>query len=282
MSGSKYLLNRDARESARLIDQHEWLKGLLGCNVHPAISTKKGALRVADVATGTAIWLLDLAQTLPTDTQLYGFDISAAQFPAPEARPSNVSLHEHNVTNPFPEEYHGSFDMVAVRLITAGLRGDDWDAAVRNVSALLKPGGYLQWIEPVHSSLQVFNAKAGAPNSATRKAVDYFLEAYKTTLYPGPLQLPSLCQKYGLQDIVVEVFPTDHYPDFEKVRDQGKAFLSGALTAMLPFIVKDGSGGLTAEHVNDVVKRSMEELNGDLYLRSEMQFIVRRKAGATD
>ena len=89
------------------------------------------------MATGTAIWLLDMAQSLPPDTQFFGFDISEAQFPAPEDRPSNVSLHQHNVTHPFPEEYHGTFDIVAVRLITAGMRGDDWTKAVQNVSALL-------------------------------------------------------------------------------------------------------------------------------------------------
>lgn len=109
-------------------------------------------------------------------------------------------------------------------------------------------------------------------------AVGYFLEAYKKTLYPGPLQLPALFQEQGLQEIAMEVFPSDHFPDFEKVRSQGKAFLSGACTAMLPFLVGDGSGGLTAEHINDVVKKSEAELDGDLYLRSEMQFMVSRKA----
>lgn len=135
----------------------------------------------------------------------------------------------------------------------------------------------MQWIEPVHSNLQVFNKKVGAPNSATREAVGYFLEAYKTALYPGPIQLPDLCLKYGLDDIAKEVFSTDQFPDWEKVRSQGKAFLSGACTVMLPFIVKDESRGLTMEHANEVVKRSMEELEGDIYIHSEMQLIVRRK-----
>lgn len=63
--------------------------------------------------------------------------MSGAQFPAPEARPPNLSLHEHDITKPFPEEYRGSFDVVAVRLVTPGLRTEDWDAAVRNVSELL-------------------------------------------------------------------------------------------------------------------------------------------------
>jgi len=281
MSDSKYLLNRDSRESARLIAQHDWLKKLVGCNVHPSIPTDtKPDLRVADVATGTAIWLLDLAQMLSPEAQLYGFDISGKQFPAAEDRPANVSLHEHNVLEPFPEEYHGFFDIVAVRLITAGLRPGNWDAAVRNISVLLKPGGHLQWIEPIHSTLQVFNSKPGAPNAATRQAVEYFLGAYKKTLYPGPLQVQDLCQKHGLEEVAMEVFPSDHYPDFEKVRTQGKDFLSGVCTAMMPYIV--GDGDVTEEHVKDVVKRSMDELDGGLYLRSEMQFVVRKKPGETN
>lgn len=129
----------------------------------------------------------------------------------------------------------------------------------------------------MHSSLQVFNSKAGAKNSATREAVGFFLEAYKKTLYPGPLQLPDLCLKYGLDDIAREVFSMDLFPDFEKVRSQGKGFLSGSLTAMLPSLVNDESSALTAEYVNEVVKQSMAELDGGIYLHDEIQFIVRRK-----
>ena len=75
----------------------------------------------------------------------------------------------------------------------------------------------------------------------------------------------------------MEVFPSDHFPDHEKVKSQGKDFLSGVCTAMLGYIIGDGSSGLTEEKVKDVVKRSMEELDGGLYLRSEMQFVVRKK-----
>lgn len=82
-----------------------------------------------------------------------------------------------------------------------------------------------------------------------------------------------------MEELALEIFPSDHFHDFEKVRSQGKAFLSGALTAMAPYLVGDGSSGLTAEHLKDVVKQSEAELDGGLYLRSEMQFIVRRKAG---
>lgn len=95
---------RQFTNSLRLIEQHDWLKKLRGCNVHPAIPTNTPGIRVADVATGTAVMLLDLAKTLPADAQLYGFDISTAQFPDPEARPSNVFLYEQSVRSLFPEE----------------------------------------------------------------------------------------------------------------------------------------------------------------------------------
>lgn len=120
-----------------MIAQHDWLKDLVGCNVHPLIPVDQPNLRIADVATGTGIWLLDLAQTLPTETELVGFDISTQQFPAAEERPSNLELHEQSVLSAFPEKYHAYFDVVAVRLITAGLRADDWDKAVENVTKLL-------------------------------------------------------------------------------------------------------------------------------------------------
>lgn len=135
----------------------------------------------------------------------------------------------------------------------------------------------MQWIEPIHSSLQVFQSQVGAPNAATRQAIEYFLGAYKKTLYPGPLQLQDLCQKQQLEEIAFELFPSDHYHDHEKVRTQGKEFLSGVCTAMMPYIVGDGSSGVTADHVKGVVAKSMKELDGGLYLRSEMQFVVRQK-----
>jgi len=97
-------------------------------------------------------------------------------------------------------------------------------------------------------------------------------------LYPGPLQLPALCQKYDLEDIAMEVFATDQYPDFEKVSSQGRVFLEGACTAMFPFLVKDESSDLSAERAEDIVNRALDELEGDsLYIHSEMQFMVRRK-----
>ncbi|KAG9258505.1 S-adenosyl-L-methionine-dependent methyltransferase [Emericellopsis atlantica] len=277
MSDERYLLNRDAKESARLIAQHDWLQTLTGCDIHPCIKLEGPNLRIADVATGTGIWLLDLAKKLPETTQFYGFDISEEQFPATDKRPGNVSLHKQNVLQDFPEEYHGSFDLVAVRLITAGLRPENWSTAVENVTKLLKPGGYLQWIEPLHGNFRLYNLKPGAPNAAARTAVGHFLTGYNNAIPPGPETLPQLCDKHQLEDLALEVYPTDHYHDHEKVKTQSKDFLRGACTAMMPLMVGDESEGRTKEQIEEAFERAAHELDGDIYIHSEMQFIVRRK-----
>ena len=128
--------------------------------------------------------------------------------------------------------------------------------------------------------MQVFNAtgRPGAPNKHARQAVNYFLEAYKKDFYPGPLQVPSLCEKYGLEEIALEIYPTDHFPDLDRVRAQGKLFLAGACAVMMGTIVE--VSGVAKAEVEGVIQRAMGELESrDLVLRTEMQVFVWRKGG---
>lgn len=79
---------------------------------------------------------------------LQGFDISADQFPSADKLTQNITLKLGNAKKGLPEEYHGKFDIVNLRLLTAAMDGkQDWHDVARNSMALLKPGGYLQWIE---------------------------------------------------------------------------------------------------------------------------------------
>jgi SAM-dependent methyltransferase len=120
--------------------QHKWMLAITGgFHIHPSIPVTLDTpnLRIADVGTGTGIYLIDLASMLPASAQLHGFDISTAQFPPPEKLPKNVSLHQQDMRFPFKEEFIGTFDIVDVRLTFLGIRGDEWIEAVKNVTALL-------------------------------------------------------------------------------------------------------------------------------------------------
>lgn len=125
MSSEVYQLDRDERESIRLNTQHGFIKDLnLGRLVHDRIPQHQ-IRAVADVATGTGVWLQDYAsqvagreQTLGEGCTFVGFDISPLQFPT---RQDAMQFVVHDMTRPFPKQYHGVFDLVNIRLVVAGI-----------------------------------------------------------------------------------------------------------------------------------------------------------------
>lgn len=76
----------------------------------------------------------------------YGLDLSDAQFPA-QKPDGKFSFAVHNILDPPPEPLKGKFDLVHLRLLVCGLPPGTWGQAVKNLSQLLRPGGWMQWIE---------------------------------------------------------------------------------------------------------------------------------------
>ena len=133
-----YMLNRSQEESIRLDAQHHYMRQLAhGSLIQPSIP--RAALRaIADVGTGTGIWLREAAQELTTSQEkieFTGFDISAQQFPKDDIH--GVNFVEHNVVEPFPPEYHEKYDLVHVRLLSYALRAQDLENSVRNIIQIL-------------------------------------------------------------------------------------------------------------------------------------------------
>ncbi|KAJ5742384.1 uncharacterized protein N7511_011403 [Penicillium nucicola] len=136
----------------RLNTQHYILANFMGYEVlHPSISlTRNSALKVADVATGTGIWLQRLSAVLsplPGDQSHYfhGFDISDKQFPVDGDSANKISFSIHDATESFPEEHLNTYDLVHVRLLVLALPEPEIRIAMENIVQLLRPGGYIQW-----------------------------------------------------------------------------------------------------------------------------------------
>lgn len=155
-----YVLNRDYAASVRLNCQFLLWKAELGFNLHPSIDIPSPGPRIADLATGTAIWLLDLKQSLP-DSQLDGFDISLQQCPPSEWLPDLVSLTQWDIFSPVHPSLISQYDIVHVRLALLIVRGNDPRPILRNALEMLKPGGYVQWDE-----LNVFEAYVASTKSS--------------------------------------------------------------------------------------------------------------------
>lgn len=96
------------------------------------------------MATGTGVFLQHIHNEHPGAT-LHGFDISSALFPSPAHQ--DITFETLDVKQPIPESLRGKYDLVHVRMLAAAMMPDEWAPVVRNVSMLLRPGGWLQWEE---------------------------------------------------------------------------------------------------------------------------------------
>ncbi|KAL9120743.1 MAG: hypothetical protein Q9187_002696, partial [Circinaria calcarea] len=160
-----------SQETARLNSHHEFLVHLSNNHLlHPCIPLSS-VHRIADIGTGTGIWLQDVAESLhhlgsfshnhhshhhprrhsrqKKKPELVGFDLSAELFPKSEedGPTKRMRFVVQDVTRPFGTEWRGRFDVVHVRGLQYFLRERDVKAVVENLGEILRPGGYLQWEE---------------------------------------------------------------------------------------------------------------------------------------
>ncbi|KAL8951512.1 MAG: hypothetical protein Q9222_002515 [Ikaeria aurantiellina] len=140
-----YLLSRDCFASTRLICQHYLWQQIIQFYLHPSIPSLKPDAAVADVATGTGVWLLELAQQHPT-VKCLGLDINAVQCPPKAWLPSNMEFETWDMFEEPPPALQARLDVVHIRLIGLVIRQDP-TSAIKNMAMLLKAGGYLQWEE---------------------------------------------------------------------------------------------------------------------------------------
>ncbi|KAH8680793.1 S-adenosyl-L-methionine-dependent methyltransferase [Xylariales sp. PMI_506] len=209
-----YRLSREPTESKRLDEQHRLYIKSFGYLLHPLIVDRlPPSPHIADIATGTAVVLRDLATELPM-AQLHGFDISTKQFPA--NLPSNITLHIADCKRPFPPEFHGKFDVVHLRLLVVAMEPpQDWETVGRNVFALLKPGGALQWVEGQFSQrLSVLRQGLGCTTSALENLYEVAYDAAGRHRMAWNLRgLKAILGKVGLVDITHEVISSDCFPE---------------------------------------------------------------------
>lgn len=144
LGNDTYILGRSHASSSRLNLSHFLWKQVLGFNIHPRIPTT-GSPRVVDIATGTAIWPLDVASELG-DAQIDGFDVKLDQCP-PDYFMPRIRLGTWNIFEEPPEHLIGKYDIVNIRLVVFVVKNNDPKPIIKNLLKILKPGGYLQWCE---------------------------------------------------------------------------------------------------------------------------------------
>ena len=193
-----YILARDFTASIRLNCQHYiWLQEL-GYNLHPSIpvSSLGENPRIADVATGTGVWLLEIARSHPTAT-CDGFDISLEQAPPAVWLPNNVTFSAWNMFNPPPAHLVGTYDIVHIRLVTLVIENKDPVSTIRNLAALLKPNGYIQWDEIDLSETTVAHAEGPMGKMDAVRKMDALMKGHGS--HEWILKLPESMTDNGFE-----------------------------------------------------------------------------------
>ncbi|KAI1748686.1 hypothetical protein F4782DRAFT_344302 [Xylaria castorea] len=191
MGDDAYMLNDAAAgagetERKRLDKQFFVLNEVMEGNLLPPHIAKdisdNPAPRICDMATGSAIWLRELAKTLPLSAELFGYDYDTSKFPK-DGLPRNVKLGTADLYEPFPKEWEGTFDVVSLRLFYLAAQKDKIFDMLRNLSKLLRPGGWFVWCD-----LVVGNASMEPPSDSLFRFLKalyaYFMKAGIDTSIP--------------------------------------------------------------------------------------------------
>ncbi|EED20068.1 conserved hypothetical protein [Talaromyces stipitatus ATCC 10500] len=198
--GLGYALQQNHRSAIRLNLQHFLWRQVFGFHIHPSVPTNLG--RIADVACGTALWLIDVSRRFP-HSQLDGLDIDLTQAPHPKWLPSNIHLQSWDIFTDVPAGLKAKYDLVHVRLLVLVLSGLDPMPVLHHFFQLVKPGGYLQWDE-----LDTVNMCIKKVDSSIRASA---LQEIKEASHAGGrhdwiLELPRLLTEAGFQDAKIHFY----------------------------------------------------------------------------
>ncbi|KAI1859402.1 hypothetical protein JX265_010405 [Neoarthrinium moseri] len=231
-----------------------FLTKTFGYVIHPKITNGGQIGRVADVGTGTSIWLLDARDQLPEQTELDGFDISLAAVPPPEVLPPNVKLQLWDVKKNVPDRLVGAFDVVYLRFFAFVLMNDEIPGVIEKVFQMLKPGGYIQWEEADMETLRFDKAR---PDTKTNNLEDLFKlllvqdHRFKPT---WAKKLDDLLSNAGFVDIERDTRDAPPHVAFQFhevglmiheliARKTTNSLLSGELKRLLPAAIKETQNG---------------------------------------
>ncbi|KAH8129495.1 hypothetical protein ACSS6W_009978 [Trichoderma asperelloides] len=196
-----YVLGREYSEGLRLETQHLLFNIHNGYTIDPQIPITPET-KIADMGTGTGIWLLDVAHQVPSTVQLDGFDISDMQFPHEASRPDNMKFRTLDAFSQVPEELIGKYDIVHLRLWCCIVKDCNTAALIQHATRLLKPGGYLQWDEADLGQMHIKGPEAEAVS-----ALDRIVRSILHFDYAWIQDLPNRSKEAGLEVLKFKTEP---------------------------------------------------------------------------
>jgi SAM-dependent methyltransferase len=252
----------------RLDEQHIFTTKNLGFLLHPNISHPSSKAKIADIGAGSGAWLLDVAKHLPSTCHFTGFDVTDSAFPAKETLPPKVSFKVQDMFLPFAPEDLGTFDVVAVRFTSSVISRAKWTACIINLMTLLKPGGWLQWIDSCNFAL--YNSVPGTSRAACQEIYDG-LDTYRQEEEPviglmmreaKNLRREEVWRELGFVNVQEDVFSSDRLGE---QRDASTRNIVACFLGCLEGLVGDERSGWTKEKIQGLQEKAMKEIDDGVY-----------------
>ena len=163
---SQYVLGGGRLAGCRLNLQHAFTQEIFGGHlIDPAIETDKPSLRIADVCTGTGIWLLQVAQQYP-DAECEGLDITLAETPHNGWCPPNVRFRTFDLFADLPPDLTERYDIINIQYTHLFLRDTAISTVLKTLHSMLKPSGWLQYTDmDVRNKRELMPNRTQPPNT---------------------------------------------------------------------------------------------------------------------
>ena len=210
---------------------------------------------------------MDLVKDVPPSVELHGCDVSSRNFP--KTHPPNIHLHEFSCTQ-LPKEWTGKFDVVNQKMLLGALLSTEWPTALSEIMRVLKPGGYVQFVE-----LDLHNSVMGSP--AVHRFSELSIPFYEKLglMMDVSQRLPRMARDAGFVEVIAEKKYGPVGKSWGKMGELGALTNGGAVKNITPAMVK--AGVMTEEEAIKLHSDLIDEFETMDGLRYVYRIICARK-----
>ena len=186
-----------------------------------------------------------------------------------------MTLHVADAKAPFDPSLHGKYDVVNIRYLNAAMQPEDWETVNRNAYNILKPGGWLQWLEGnFRQALRWVRQDPRAPSSVPEFS-ELFGPAFEKFDYPGQ-ELGTVFRRAGFHNVLHEVTSSDRLPE---TRQAWTYLCRGPVLIGLQMTERaKGADGRSPEYCAELTEKLCEEAEaGIVYPRHDLHMFVGQK-----
>ena len=256
-----FVQDRSSKEElARVTIQDQTITAGMG-GVLPEQEDPTTFKRVLDVGCGSGGWLIEVAKTYPTMTQLVGVDVSERMIEYARAQAAEqgvserVQFHTADVLTrfDFPDD---TFDLINQRLGLSYLRIWDWPRMIYEYRRAARPGGIVRITEAdmVETNSAALTQREQMLLHAFYQANHFFAE----TRDGVTRELAALLERAGLRNVHTQV----HKLEYHSATIAGANFaenMQHGFRTLLPFMRKWGQVPDNHESIYRQMVNEMQE-----------------------